>query len=171
MNSQQGIQEGVRFLLTVSAGQHFGRAAIKSTRQTMFWLYSSQRSASFSISQSGNPVSRVTVFPNHQCYHRLRILNAKMDHQRELLQSIVERMEINMDQDLIDDPATAQRRISRYAVVKQHKPRQLWKQLQNVQKLKSALRKSSVVERKISAIIEGGPAEEEDQVQADVFNT
>lgn len=71
-----------------------------------------------------------------------------MDQHRELLRLIVQRMEINMEADLVDDPVVAQRRISRYAITRPQRPRQLWKQLQTAQKLKSALKRTSVTERK-----------------------
>ncbi|XP_055349678.1 transient receptor potential cation channel subfamily A member 1-like [Paramacrobiotus metropolitanus] len=91
----------------------------------------------------------------HEQRSKLRSLNGRMDQHRELLRNIVQRMEINMEADVVDDPTSAQRRISRYAVPKQPRPRALWNKVKNAQMLKSALkRKVTIGERDISVSID-----------------
>jgi hypothetical protein len=71
---------------------------------------------------------------------RLKEVKSKMDQQYELLRMIVQYMQIKVDTDVVDDPAVARRRISRYTVRQSSRPRTAWKTLQVANSLKSAMR-------------------------------
>ncbi|OQV20271.1 Transient receptor potential cation channel subfamily A member 1 [Hypsibius exemplaris] len=74
---------------------------------------------------------------------KLKDVNAKMDQHYELLRLVVQRMDIKVDTDVVDDPTVARRRISRYAVRQNSRPRTAWKAIQASVSLKSALRPNS----------------------------